>query len=194
MHTKEAGLAALSLLLSRHSTSAKHLAEPGPTDSEIEQVVLAALRAPDHNKLVPFRFLVFRGEDLERLARLFEDYGARRGRSGRELEAERQRAKQAPVVLGVLATIAPDNPDVPVHEQWACVGGAISNAVTALHFLGYGAKMVSGVRAADERIAAAHAREGEQLVGWIVCGTPTSAPKARGDIDPRDLIRRFGPS
>jgi nitroreductase len=182
---------ALRLLLGRHSISPKHLGEPGPTNEELRTVALAALRAPDHTKLVPFRFVIARDGGLLRLADLFIDYGRRRGKSGDDLEAERMRAMQAPVVIAVVARIDMQNPDVPAHEQWACVGGAISNAVLALHMLGYGAKMLSGVRAADPSIASAYCREGETLVGWISTGTARVGAKSRDEINPDQVISSF---
>ena len=181
--------AALQLLLTRYSVSAKYLGAPGPTDEEIWTIAMAALRAPDHNKLLPFRFEILRDGALARLADLFEDYGRRRGKTGETLVAERTRAMQAPVVIAVVARIDPDNSDVPPHEQWACVGGAISNALTALHFMGYAGKMLSGARAADPAIIAAFCDAGETLVGWIAAGTPTAPPKARGEVDPRCVLR-----
>lgn len=179
---------ALRLLLGRHSISPKYLGEPGPTDNELRTVALAALRAPDHKKLVPFRFVIARDEGLLRLADLFVDYGRRRGKSGVELDVERTRALQAPVVIAVVARIDAQNPEVPTHEQWACVGGAISNAVSALHFLGYGAKMLSGARAADPQISRAYCTDGEILVGWISTGTATVDAKPRTEIDPGRVL------
>ena len=182
---------ALRLLVSRFSVSPKHLGEPGPSDRELSLMALAALRAPDHDKLVPFRFVVARGDGLERLAKLFVDYGRRRGKDGAELDAEHARAVQAPVVLAVIARIDHGNENIPPHEQWASVGGAISNALTALHVMGYGGKMLSGSRAADPLIAKAYCRPGETLMGWISIGTPTSPPKPRGEIDPAVILSSF---
>lgn len=179
---------ALRLLLGRHSISPKHLGEPGPTDEELRTVALAALRAPDHKKLVPFRFVVARDDGLQKLADLFADYGQRRGKSGEELDAERTRALQAPVVIAVVARIDTQHHDVPAHEQWACVGGAISNAVMALHMMGYAAKMLSGARAADPEISAAFCKEGEILVGWISTGTAKVGAKARDEVDPDQIL------
>ncbi len=183
--------AALQLLLTRYSVSAKYLGPPGPSQEEIWAMAMAALRAPDHAKLIPFRFVVIRGDGLEHLADLFEDYGRRKGKSGEALAAERTRATQAPVVIAVVARIDPGNTDVPQSEQWACVGGAISNALTALHFMGYAGKMLSGVRAGDPAIAAAFCRAGETLVGWIAAGTPKGPPKARGETDPCCILSDF---
>jgi hypothetical protein len=95
-----------------------------------------------------FRFVVARGIGLQRLADLFVDYGRRRGKTGELLEAERIRAMQAPVVVAVIVRIDDGNTEVPSCEEWACIGGAISNALTARHFMGYAGEMLSGARAA----------------------------------------------
>jgi nitroreductase len=183
--------AALQLLLTRYSVSAKYLGPPGPTDDEIRTLAMAALRAPDHAKLIPFRFVVIRGDGLDRLADLFEDYGRRKGKSGDALAAERTRATQAPVVIAVVARVDSVNADVPPSEQWACVGGAISNALTALHFMGYAGKMLSGARAVDPAIVAAFCAGGETLAGWIAAGTPRMPAKARGETDPGCILGDF---
>jgi nitroreductase len=188
------GQAALQLLLTRYSVSGKHLGPPGPADDQLWAMAMAALRAPDHEKLIPFRFVVVRDRALERLADLFEDYGRRKGKAGAELAAERTRATQAPVVVAVVARIDPHNPEVPVHDQWACVGGAISNALSALHFMGYAGKMVAGDRAADPAIVSAFCGPGETLVGWITAGTPTDPAKPRGERDPGCILSSFGNS
>jgi len=188
---EEARSQALRLILTRFSVSPKHLGEPGPSDEQLSMVALAALRGPDHNKLIPFRFAVARGEGLERLAELFLDYGRRRGKTGEALDAERDRAIQAPVVVAVIARIDNENRDVPAYEQWATVGGAISNALTAVHIMGYAGKMLSGVRAADPVIGRAYCKEGETLLGWISIGTPKGPAKARGEIDPATILSGF---
>ena len=185
------GEAAMRLLLTRYSVSAKHLREPGPGDEAIWAMAMAALRAPDHEKRIPFRFEVARGEALERLAGLFVDYGRRHGKAGRDLELEREKALQAPVVIAVIARIDPHDEVVPAHEQWTTVGGALTNAVNALHFMGYGAKVVAGARAKDPAIVAAHCAEGETLVGWIAAGTMDGPAKARGEVDPGCVLGRF---
>ena len=185
------GVAALGLLLTRYSVSAKHLRAPGPSDDDIATMALAALRAPDRNKMVPFRFVVARDAGLERLADLFVAYGRRRGKTADALAMERTRALQAPVVVAVVARIAHDDPEVPAHEQWACVGGAIGNALLALHFMGYAGKMVSGARTADPGIVAAYCRAGETLVGWIAAGTPDGPTQPRGDIDTARILSEF---
>ena len=147
---------------------------------------IAALRAPDHGKLIPFRFVVIHHDGLSRLAELFIDYGRRHGKSGEELERERERAVQAPLVIAIVARVDP-SAEMPTHEQWIAVGGAVANLLNALHFLGFGAKALSGLRASDPEISKAFCQESEQLVGWVSVGTPKSRSAPRG-ADPIDGI------
>jgi nitroreductase len=181
---------ALGLLTTRHSTSPKLLAAPGPAEDQLNTAFVAALRAPDHGKLVPFRFVVIREDGLDRLARLFEDYGRRHGKCEEDLAMERARARQAPVVVAVIARIQAGTA-VPDHEQWATIGGAITNVLNAVHFMGFGAKMLSGLRASDPEIARAFCLPGESLVGWISIGTSkvASQPKAAPPLD--QVVSRF---
>ena len=182
----DAGTSAIGMLLTRHSVGPKHLSSPGPTTGELRVAFAAALRAPDHGKLVPFRFVVIRDDGLARLAELFVDYGRRCGKSDEELVRERERAVQAPVVIAIVARVD-SSADVPSHEQWIAVGGAVANVLNALHFMGFGAKALSGLRASDPEIARAFCGKGEQLVGWISVGTPTTRSAPRG-TDPIDAV------
>lgn len=182
--------AALDLLASRHSVGPRHLGAPGPDDGQLRRAFAAALRAPDHGKRVPYRFVVVRGDGLERLAGLFVDYGRRHGKSDDEIAMERTRVVQAPVVIAVVARIDASS-TIPAHEQWIAVGGALANVLNALHFMGFGAKMLSGLRAADPHIGRAFCRDGEQLVGWISTGTPMAAPRAREADDVGRITATF---
>lgn len=185
-----AGVVALRLLTSRHSVGPKHLGLPVPTDEQLRAAFAAAVRAPDHGKLVPYRFVVVRDEGLARLAEIFVDYGRRCGKGDEELAMERTRATQAPEVIAIVARLNPMH-EVPAHEQWMAVGGAVTNILNALHFMGFGAKMLSGLRATDPQVGAAFCRDGEQLVGWISVGTPTAPLRPRGGDSVEAIVSRF---
>jgi nitroreductase len=171
----------LAHLLARQSVGIKHLAEPGPDDAELRRMADAALRAPDHAGLVPYRFAVVRGEARVRLAELFVQAARAAGKdeAGSALDAER--AKRAPVTVAVIARHDPGHPQVPVHEQWAALGGALAYFLLAAHLMGYGGKMLSGGKVRDAAIQAAFCRPGEQLVGWVALGTPVGSPARRLD-------------
>ena len=173
--------AGLELLLSRYSIGAKHLGEPGPSDDDLQQMTAAALRAPDHAGLVPFRLAAIRGEARQALAALFERAALEAGKDASSCALDRDRALQAPLTVAVIARIDQGHPLAPVHEQWMAVGGAVSNFLSAAHALGYGGKMLSGSKVRSAPVVAAFCEAGETLVGWIVLGTPQRglSPKHR---------------
>jgi nitroreductase len=169
----------LAHLLARQSVGIKHLTEPGPGDAELRRMADAALRAPDHAGLVPYRFAVVRGASRVRLGELFVQAARAAGKdeAGAALDAER--AQRAPVTVAVIARHDPGHPQVPVHEQWAALGGALAYFLLAAHMMGYGGKMLSGGKVRDAAIQAAFCRPGEQLVGWVALGTPVGSPARR---------------
>jgi len=175
------GHVALDQLLSRQSVGIKHLTEPGPDDEQLHRMAQAALRAPDHAGLVPFRFAVVRGAARARLAELFAQAARAAGKDDAGAALDAERAQRAPVTVAVIARQDPGHPQVPVHEQWACLGGALSYFLLAAHLMGYGGKMLSGGKVRDAAIQAAFCRPGEQLVGWVALGTPLGSPARRLD-------------
>ncbi|TAM33969.1 MAG: nitroreductase [Burkholderiaceae bacterium] len=180
----------LQILRSRYSLGIKHLAEPGPDDTQLQALVEVALRAPDHGELIPFRFVVVRGEARQRMADLFGQYARTCGKDETSVAIERERALKAPLTLAVLANIDLGHPLVPAHEQWMCVGGAVSNLLNAAHTLGFAGKMLSGRKARAPAIAQAFCAPGETLVGWIALGTPTR-PLRSGHVKAPNGILRY---
>jgi nitroreductase len=173
--------AALDCLLSRQSVGAKHLAGPGPDAAQLRLMADAALRAPDHAGLVPFRFAVVHGVARERLARLFELAARDAGKNDADARVDAERALRAPVTVAVIARIDLGHPLVPAHEQWACLGGALTNFLNAAHALGFGGKMLSGAKVRHPAVQQAFCESGETLVGWIALGTPVKSPSRGGD-------------
>lgn len=179
MNPNDTPPALLQALLDRHSIGQRYLVEPGPNDDELRTLTEAALRAPDHAALVPFRFRAVRGAARERMAALFEQAALAVGKDADGAALDRERALKAPVTVAVIARIDLGHPQVPAHEQWACIGGAIAHFLLAAQALGYGAKMLSGAKARSPLLTAAFCGPGEALVGWIAIGTPALERRAK---------------
>ena len=62
----------LQALASRRSIKAKHLCTPAPSLQELSKLVQTAMRVPDHNLSIPYRFVVVEEKDRDKLARLYE--------------------------------------------------------------------------------------------------------------------------
>jgi hypothetical protein len=127
------------------------LVAPGPSEDEIRQLVRAALRAPDHQRLKSFRFFVIDPYGREALADAFEAAERELNPSvgGEKLERAREKAFHAPVLLAVISRLQ-ENDEVPEIEQRASVGAALGYVVLAANLLGYGAMAVSGRKVATQ--------------------------------------------
>ena len=184
---------ALELLLIRHSVGPKHLVAPAPTEEQVWVALCAALRAPDHEKLVPYRFVLIPDAARPVLGDLFADFARRCGKSDEEILVERKRAMRGPLLLAFITRIDNDHQRVTPHEQWLAAGGALANFMTALHLMGYAAKVLSGRKATDPAIQAAFCKPGETLVGWIAAGTASKTPHPRENDNPDAILRHWQP-
>jgi len=172
---------AIDLLLARRSVSANALGEPGPSAAEIELILRAASRVPDHKKLVPWRFLLFQGEAratfgnvLAEVCREEEtDPGAFR------LENEAKRFLRAPLVIAVISRVV-KNPAAPEWEQILSAGAACQNLILAATALGYGAQWITEWCAYSEGVRKALAlAENERVAGFVYIGTAKETPDER---------------
>lgn len=178
----------LQQLLGRHSLGPRWMVAPGPDAAELQLAVQAALRAPNHGRLQPWRLVTISSAQRPALADLFERFARDDGKSEEEVAAERERAFNGPVLVAWVARIDCNVDKVPAHEQWICVGAAMGNFMNAVHALGYGAKILSGRKCRHPALAQAFCTEGEQLVGFTCIGTPTRELEAR---EPDDAVSRL---
>ena len=164
----------LTLLQQRRSVPARQLGEPAPDEATLSALLEAAIRVPDHGKLVPFRLILLRGEAKLQFGERLAMIGMRNNpeMAGAKLEKERARYTFAPLVIAVIVRIE-SNSKVPQIEQKLCAGSVAHNLLLGAHALGYGAQWLTGWAAYDRDVAAvlglaAH----EHVIGFIHIGTP----------------------
>src|SRR5450432_1624165 len=88
---------AIDLLLSRRSGSAKSMTGPGPSGKQLDTILQAAARVPDHGKLFPWRFVVFEGEGRKRMGDLLAEVMRNEDEKDKIVEFEQERFLRAPV-------------------------------------------------------------------------------------------------
>lgn len=179
----------LSLLLTRRSGKARDLVAPGPTEAELETILQAAARVPDHGKLAPWRFVLIR--DRAAFADLLERlYRADKPAAGRlELEALQQFAQQSPVCLALVSL--PRESHIPLWEQQLSAGAAAQNLLLATHALGYAGNWLSGAPATLPGIAEALGFPGGTIAGYFFLGTPTKPLEERPRPNRSDIVRNW---
>nr|WP_260853894.1 nitroreductase [Paraburkholderia sp. BCC1886] len=166
------------MLLSRQSEWP--LSEPGPADAELDLIVDAALRAPDHGNLRPWRFVAIRGEARGALGDVLVDAAhARNPEEPRSAHAHRrQKAFAAPLVIALGAAVTPHK-KVPELEQLLAVGAATMNMLNAIHALGYGGFWATGPDSYEPGLHDALGfADNERLLGFLFIGTATTRTAA----------------
>lgn len=163
----------IDFLLTRSSAPIAELREPAPDDAQIETLIQIASRVPDHGRLAPWRFILYRGTARaqigERLAALAEQREGPLADARRE--QERTRFTRAPLVVGVIH--APkENSKIPQWEMLLSGGAAAMNLVIAANAMGYHTNWItnwySDVPEGREILGLA---PHERVVGFVHIGT-----------------------
>lgn len=173
----------LQTLLQRRSVSPKRLGLPGPNLQQIQDIVRAGLRAPDHGGLVPWRVIEFADHQRAALAELFAQEKLRRDPlvGADDLERARAHATNAPMLLAFVVCLRA-HVTVPVHEQWLAAGAALGNMLNAIDAMGFGGIVLSGDRCSDATLLSELGiGPHEQLAGFISAGSILKAPKPAAD-------------
>lgn len=180
-------------MLARKSAPIQELAGPGPGDDDIATMLRVASRVPDHGRLVPFRFILYRGDSRvaigERLAALAVQ------REGdlppARIEQERTRFSRAPLVVGVVF-VPKANPKIPQWEMFLSAGMAAMNLIIAAGALGYGANLITNWYSdTEEGRAILGLAPEERVVGFVHIGNHSSAIAERPRPDPATLVTDY---
>lgn len=182
---------ALTLIASRKNVSPKRLAGPGPTPEQLHAMLAAAAAAPDHGLLTPWRFVIVPVDKRQLLAEAFalalidRDPGA----TPAQIEAAREKAHRAPLLLVAIACLGPRDPDTPPLERMVSMGAAIQNLLLAAHAMGFGAGLTSGQAMRSPRLRALLALgEGEQAVCCVNVGRVTKDKAGRLRPEPAAFV------
>ncbi len=184
----------IDYLAVRRSIPAFQMSEPGPGRGEIEEALRLATRVPDHGKLAPWRFIVYRGDERARLGEelLKLALEAKPDLSEEMINVERNRFTRAPVVVAVISTAAP-HVKIPEWEQQLSAGAVCLNLILAANALGYVANWLTEWFAYDQRAwPLLGVREGEKVAGFIHIGSSDFPPVERPRPDLAEIVSWTG--
>lgn len=172
--------AALNFLLTRRSRPAKTLTQDAPERDELDVMLTAAARTPDHGKLEPFRFLVIEDDARQRLSD-----AVRTGMVAEGAEADKI-DKQAGSFLhgGAIITIICSpviSEKIPDWEQHLAAGASCLACLNAALATGWGANWLTGWAASSRAFMETELglTPSEFVAGFIHLGRETIAPNDR---------------
>ena len=167
--------AAFDFLSTRMSYPSKLFSGPVPARAELEQILTAALRVPDHGKLEPWRLIVVEKPAFARLADLAEARARDLGGDEEKISKGRGQFDRGGLAVVVISAPKPSE-KAPEIEQILSAGALCMGLVCAATAAGWGANWLTGWPALDPVFAArAFGCEGrEQVAGIVHIGTPSN--------------------
>ena len=167
---------------------------PDPLPRElVEELLEAAVRAPNHHLTAPWRFVVLAGDARRALG---EAHARAIARVRPDLPAEglvkeAARLERAPVVVVCIVSPRADDP-VTAREDRDAVAAGVQNLLLAAGGRGVGAMWRTGAMA-DEPEVREHLgmAPAEAIVGFVYLGWPQEAPGPASPRPPLDDVTRW---
>lgn len=184
-----------ALLATRRSGKPRTMIAPGPEGAQLDAILAAAIRVPDHGKLAPWRFVVIEPDQRAAFAALL--HRALREQAAQEpngrlrdkdLEAASEFAHQAPTL--VVAIFEPVVSKIPLWEQELSAGAACMNLLVAAHAQGFIGGWLTEWPAYSNTVTAAFTQTG-RIAGFIFLGTAGRELEERPRPDFADVVSRW---
>ncbi|WP_299497270.1 NAD(P)H nitroreductase [uncultured Shewanella sp.] len=161
---------ALDLLLTRQSTP--RLTTPGPTQAQLEVILNAGARVPDHAGLTPWEFIIAQNEGLNKLGEIFKQAAENEGSDEAFIEKACKMPQRAPMVITVVAKTQVHQ-KVPILEQHLSAGCAVMAMQQAAFAQGLGGIWRTGPLSFNADVhQLLGLSEQDQIVGFLYLGTP----------------------
>lgn len=183
----------VDLLLRRRSVPPHQLAGPAPSEAELERLLTAASRVPDHGRLAPWRFVVIAGEARHRAGEAIAAAFAadEPGAAPDRLASERGRLARAPLVVAVVSRARP-HAKIPEWEQVMSAGAVCMNLVVAANAMGFATAWLTEWIAFDRRVLdALGLAADENVAGFIHVGRAAEVPADRPRPALADIVTRL---
>jgi len=179
------------LIASRRNVAPRRLVDPGPDGAQLARILAAAAAAPDHGGITPWRFVIVPPSERARLGDVFARALTDRDplATAAQVEAARDKAHRAPLLMLAVARLGYAEPDIPPNERLLSLGCAVQNMLLAAHAMGLACGLASGQAMTSPRLRELFAlAEGEVAVCCIAMGTASRVRPARQRPEPAAFV------
>jgi len=171
----------LDMITTRRSVSTRDMRDPGPSSEQVQILLQAAHRVPDHGKLGPWRFVIFQGDARADFSRKLADIYKEENPETTEklLQFQAELLTRAPLVIAVIST-AGEHVKIPEWEQVLSAGAACQNILLAAHTMGFGAQWVTEWYGYSDKVKKLLGMEAHhRIAGFIYIGSYNEKPEER---------------
>ena len=148
-----------------------HLVAPGPDKKQLDLILNAGMRAPDHGGLTPWHFLIVEGSGLARMSEILVNAATAKNFDQTKLAKVKNMPFRAPMII-VVSTRYQTHPKVPQQEQLLAAGCCVHAMQLAGFSLGLGGVWRTGEFSYDDQVKQQLGiNSNEEIVGFLYLGT-----------------------
>ena len=176
----------------RRSVMAKKMSPDQINEKDLNSILQAGIRVPDHGALNPWKLKVIQGKALKRIDEdviLPQFLKNNQEANEVEKEIESKRLQRAGAVIVVLSTPI-EHPSIPSWEMQLSSGAVCMNLLSCAQSMGYAAQWLTEWYSYDERVLShlGGIVGTDRIAGFIYIGHKIDEPKERKRPDPSTII------
>ena len=176
----------------RRSVMVKKMSSDPINKKDLNSILQAGIRVPDHGALNPWNLKVIQGESLKRVDEeiIFPQFLKKNPESSKiTREIESRRLQRASVVIVVLSTPI-EHPNIPSWEMQLSSGAVCMNLLSCAQSMGYAAQWLTEWYSYDDKVLSyLGGRVGtDRVSGFIYIGHKVDEPNERRRPEPTAII------
>jgi len=176
----------------RRSVVAKKMSPDPINEKDLNSILQAGIRVPDHGALSPWRLKVIQGASLKRIDEeiILSEYIKQKPESNKNSQdIESKRLQRAGAVIAVISTPV-NHPSIPLWEMQLSSGAVCMNLLSSAQSKGYAAQWLTEWYAYNKKMLVyLGGKEGvDSISGFIYIGKKVEEPNERKRPDPDKII------
>ncbi len=181
-----------NFFLQRRSVLARKMFPKNIPDEDLNKILAAGIRVPDHGALNPWKIRVIKGDKLKLIDEniiLSEFKKENPNASEIQVETESKRFQRASVILAVISTPI-EHPKIPTWEMTLSSGAVCMNLLSCAQSLGYAAQWLTEWYAYNDKMLEylGGRADIDRISGFIYLGHKVEEPNERRRPDPKAVI------
>jgi nitroreductase len=176
----------------RRSVMAKKMSSDPINEKDLNSILQAGIRVPDHGALSPWKLKVIQGKSLKRIDEeiILSEYIKQKPESNKSSQdIESRRLQRAGAVIAVISTPV-DHPSIPLWEMQLSSGAVCMNLLSSAQSKGYAAQWLTEWYSYNEKmLSALGGRIGiDKVSGFIYIGHKKEEPLERKRPEQKNII------
>lgn len=178
----------------RARRSLGRLTDPAPNDEELQTLLEAAVLAPDHKGLRPWRFIILRGASKEAFGEVMRRALLQREPTASDGQQDKERNKFSRAPLVVVVAVKRVEASIPFSELYSATAAAVQNMLLAATDMGYGSMWRTGAATYDHEVKAALGLErDDEILGFVYLGTAGGEAPMQREPDLEGIVWSWPP-